>query len=78
MPLLPEMSGRHLTMTNEYFENTTITTNSQFNTALTALLWQAHAGDVEVSGAWECESNGGTPAWEANIVELQNDNHRER
>lgn len=57
-------------MTYEYFANTSITTASQFNLALTELLWRAHAGDVEVRGAWQCDSNGSTPAWEANIVEL--------
>jgi hypothetical protein len=65
-------------MTYEYFANTSITTTTQFNTALNELLWRAHAGNVNVSGAWQCDSDGTTPAWEANIVELLNDGGSKR
>ncbi|MFC6976295.1 hypothetical protein ACFQL1_19010 [Halomicroarcula sp. GCM10025709] len=47
-----------------------VTSASEFNDALTALLRTAAANGVDVCGAWECRPLDDASDWEAMIVEL--------
>lgn len=57
-------------MTRETPFDRSITTSDAFSRTLRELLLAAHENDVEVSGAWECRSNGSAPDWETVITEL--------
>jgi len=47
-----------------------ITSSTDFETALAAVVESAIRGDVNVQGAWEFETGGSTHRWELNVVEL--------
>ena len=47
-----------------------IETPDEFHRVLRELLLTAHANDVEVSGGWECRSNGDVPDWEIVVTTL--------
>lgn len=47
-----------------------ITTEAEFEAALTQLLASAHEAGLTVGKPWLCRTNDGAPNWEATIVEL--------
>ncbi|MBO4247770.1 hypothetical protein IL252_08075 [Halomicrobium sp. IBSBa] len=47
-----------------------VTTDAEFQAALTALLQCAHDNDLTVARPWPCRTSGSGPDWEATIVEL--------
>jgi hypothetical protein len=51
-------------------DRSAVTSEREFNDALTALLRTAAANGIDVCGAWECRPMGEFPDWEAMIVEL--------
>lgn len=57
-------------MTRDTPFDRSITTTDAFSRTLRELLLAAHANSVDVSGAWECRSNGSAPDWEALVTEL--------
>lgn len=58
------------TMTRDTQFEGTITTESEFEAALTRLLKMAHENDVTVGKPWLCRTDDGLPDWEATVVEL--------
>lgn len=48
-----------------------ITSEAEFNAAITDLLRRAHRGNVEVSGAWECRSEAAASDYEVVITPLE-------
>lgn len=54
-----------------------VTSEREFNDALTALLRTAAANGVDICGAWECRPGGESPDWEAMIVELADEDSPE-
>ncbi|QGA84245.1 hypothetical protein [Halomicrobium sp. LC1Hm] len=57
-----------MTQDNPY--NGDITTDAEFQAALTALLQRAHDNDLTVARPWPCRTSDSGPDWEATIVEL--------
>ncbi|MEM4782172.1 MAG: hypothetical protein QXG03_11515 [Halalkalicoccus sp.] len=48
-----------------------VTTDEEFDAALSALVQEAYANDVDVEGGWECLTNDGEPDWDVVIFEVR-------
>lgn len=48
----------------------TVTTEAEFEAALTALVTAAHENGVSVNKPWLCRTDDGLPDWETTIIEL--------
>lgn len=57
-------------MTTDILSDVTITTEAQFNSLLSDLLFTAWDGGVEVAGAWECSNSHDETDWEVEVIEL--------
>lgn len=63
-------------MTRDTRFEESITTTDALSSTLRDLLLAAHANGVDVTGGWECRSEGDTPDWEAVVTELVKETDR--
>jgi hypothetical protein len=57
-------------MTGDNSSDEAVTTEAEFEAALTALLTTAHENGVSIGKPWLCQTDDGGPEWEATIVEI--------
>ena len=58
-------------------EETPLTSKTELNAELKALLLRAHENGIDIEGGFECRNGGDHPDWDVIVTEVEKNEHSE-